>query len=137
MIKVYTASKLCHASLWKELRDDWTEIEFTARWPIHYMSGDNPRWPEDPNFGSIFWRHDVEDVTRADVVLCYGGADEILRGALVEAGIALGQGKRVICVGHSHSFGTWQYHDNVHWVATLLEARSLLALVELDLKFNP
>lgn len=132
MIKIYTASTLKHAPLWVALRDQWPEIEFTARWPVDHMVGDKPKWAEDEPFARIFWQHDLADVTAADLVLCYGDADEKLQGALVEAGMALGQGKQVICVGHSPSFGTWQFHPNVFCVDDLIAARNLLALMAIS-----
>lgn len=130
-ISIYTASKLHHAPLWTRLADEWPEVHFTARWPkLHVDPAGVPRWPDDsPAHGAIFWQHDMEDVCAAQAVLCYAEPGEILRGALVEAGMALGLGRFVITVGENESFGTWQYHRNVLRVKDLSSARNLLHLL--------
>lgn len=121
-ISVYTASKLHHAMLWKALRIEWPDISWTARWPIE-MAGiieDTPANAEN------FWAIDLEDVRAADVVLVYGEKGENLRGALVEAGMGLALGKKILCVGENENFGTWQYHKLCARVSGLDEAREQL-----------
>lgn len=131
-IAVYTASKLYYADQWRTLRTDWPEVHFTARWPWQHINDDGtPKWPSDAAHGAIFWEHDFQDIQRASVVLCYAEPEDILRGALVEAGMALGQGKLVITVGTNESFGTWQYHSRVLRVKDLSSARTLLRLLAL------
>ena len=131
MIKVYTASKLTEGPLWRQLRNDWPEIEIVARWPfLHVSDTGEPGWPSDcPAHGSIFWRHDHDDVVACDVVLVYGQGDNALKGALVEAGMGIALGKTVIVVGSHPSYSTWQFHPAVKRVATLSDARSLLRLM--------
>ena len=131
-IAVYTASKLTHAMLWRALRADWPEVHFTARWPWQHINDNGtPKWPSDSAHGAIFWEHDQQDVQRASVVLCYAEPGDILRGALVEAGMALGMGKLVIVVGSNESYSTWQYHSRVLRVKDLSSARTLLRLLDL------
>jgi hypothetical protein len=108
MIRLYTASKMTHAAMWRQLRLVYTNIHFTARWP--YLETEIPSTPEH---AKIFWQDDLLDVSVADAVLCYAEEGEHLRGALVEAGIALGLGKKVIVVGDHPDYGTWQYHPKV------------------------
>ena len=121
-IKVYTASKLAQAPLWKRLIVEWWEIDFTARWVVQHVG----TTPDHPCFARIFWEHDHADVASADVVLLYAEANEHLRGGLVEAGIAIALDKKVIVVGEHPDYGTWQYHPNVHRVPDLEHARILL-----------
>lgn len=121
-IKVYGASKLCHVEVWKQLSKSWTEIEFTARWPFKHVG----TVPDEPCFARVFWEHDLEDVVAADGVVVYAKPEDDLRGALVEAGMALALGKFVIVVGENKNYGTWQYHPLVHRVADLTDARTLL-----------
>lgn len=131
-LKVYTASKLKEGPRWRRLADEWPEIEVVARWPfLHVTSDGSPGWPDDcAAHGSIFWTHDYEDVARSDVVLVYAAlADDVLRGALVEAGMGIAMGKTVIVVGANQGYGTWQFHPQVKRVATLDAARSLLRLM--------
>jgi hypothetical protein len=62
-------------------------------------------------------------------VLVYAEDGEHLRGALIEAGMAIALGKRVIVVGDHPDFGTWQHHPNVAYATDLSHAKSqLLAL---------
>jgi nucleoside 2-deoxyribosyltransferase len=121
-MKVYTASKLNKKDLWIELARDWTEIQFTARWPVKHVG----TVPDDPCFAKVFWVHDEEDVAAADVVLVYAEPEDKLKGALVEAGMAIATGKHVIVVGEHPDYGTWQYHPRVHRVKSLDDARLLL-----------
>lgn len=130
-LKVYTASKLDCAPIWRALRDDHPEIDIVARWPfLHVGSKGDPEWPSDcAAHGSIFWQHDFEDVARCDVVLVYGAETPVLRGALVEAGMGIALGKIVIVVGDNPSYGTWQYHTQCRRVASMGAALSLMRLI--------
>ena len=75
---VYTASKLCHAVMWRKLRLDRPDIAFTARWP------DIEGQVEDtPANASTFWTHDIADVRRADAVLVFARPEDKLRGAQI------------------------------------------------------
>jgi hypothetical protein len=130
-IRVYTASKLSEGPRWRALDYAWPEIEIVARWPfLHVTLEGAPSWPEDcAAHGAEFWRHDHEDVARCDVVLLYGAPEHVLRGGLVEAGMAIALGKVVIVVGGNPGYGTWQFHTQVRRVGTLDAARSLLRLM--------
>lgn len=127
MIKVYTASKLNKAEMWKQLIHTWPEVEFTARWPVNHVG----EIPDDEAFASIFWVHDYEDVFKADVVLVYGIEGDKLRGALVEAGMGIAFGKTVIVIGEHPDYGTWKYHPQVYRVKDLESARILIGMLEL------
>lgn len=118
MISVYTASKLHHAMLWKALRIEWPDVNWTARWPIQFAG----IVEDTPENAGDFWAIDLADVIASDVVMVYGEPSEILRGALVEAGMGLALGKKILCVGQNESFGTWQYHKLCTRVARLEEA---------------
>ncbi len=130
-LKVYTASKLSDGPLWRRLAEDWPEIEFVARWPFHHVTySGKPDWPEDcAAHGRVFWQHDHEDVLRSDIVLVYTQSEQPLKGALIEAGMALGSGRSVVVVGEHPSYPTWWFHKNVSRVKSLEEARSLLRLM--------
>lgn len=129
-LRVYTASKLAEAPLWRSLREAWPEVEFTARWPVVHVGVT----PDAACFAKVFWDQDLEDVGKADVVLVYtpSRADK-LRGALVEVGMGLALGKEVIVVGEHPDYGTWQHHRNCHVVSGLDEARKLLQTMVLSL----
>ena len=131
-LKVYTASKLKEGPRWRRLAEEWPEIDIVARWPFLHVTADGaPGWPDDcAAHGSVFWQHDNEDVALSDVVLVFANRpDDVLRGALVEAGMAIALGKVVIVVGDNPGYGSWQYHQQVKRVPTLEAARSLLRLM--------
>jgi nucleoside 2-deoxyribosyltransferase len=120
--KVYTASKLKHASMWRDLRSIWSShVEFTARWPDL-----EDKLSDDECFAREFWRHDIQDIARADCVLVYAEPGEHLRGALVEAGAGIALGKHVVLVGEHPDYGTWQYHPMVTKVDSLGWARAAI-----------
>lgn len=121
-VKVYFASKTCHAPKWIGLRAAWQDrIHFVARWP--YMVGVVPA--TDPVAAQNFWQDDMLDVSTADVVIVYVEPGEHLRGALVEAGMALAYDNWVIVVGNSPDYGTWQYHPKVRQADTIDQALTL------------
>ena len=127
--KVYTASKLSHAEMWKALHDDsaWNHVTWTARWPFmaHLESGSE--YPPSYFDFQHFWNIDITDVTRSDFVLLWGEetSETPLRGALVEAGAAIASGKTVLAINLSLRH-TWSHHRLVARLDTLEEARQLL-----------
>lgn len=127
-LKVYTASKLSEAPRWRALVEEWPEIEFTARWPFKHV--DNI--PDNVvALAKVFWQHDLEDVTNADVVLLYAEPEHKLRGGLVEAGMAIALGHCVIVVGEHTDYGTWQHHPLVYKAEDMRAARLLLTCMAL------
>ncbi len=108
-IRVYGASKLSHSQMWIELRKRYPRIHFTARWP--FFTGILEDTEEQAKH---FWLDDEADIRQADCVIVYADSEaEKLRGALVEAGIAIGLGKKVFVVGEHPDYGTWQFHPLV------------------------
>ena len=126
MIRVYTASKLSTAQMWRELHAAWPHVYFHARWLKHNAIGT----PDLQAYAGRFWKEDEIDVRQADALLLYGLPGEHLRGALVEAGMAIAFQVPVIVVGEHPDYGTWQYHPGVHRVADLNAACAFLE--ELD-----
>ena len=138
--KLYIASKTNHAKSWLELRKKWPEVHFVMRWPWQVVADGHDGTVEAPDYASHFWQNDLADVREADYVLVYAEGQfsaienaevyEKLRGALVEAGMALALGKQVILVGNAPDYGTWQHHPNVIKVKTLDDARKCLAPIK-------
>lgn len=126
MIRVYTASKLTTAALWRDLEKQWPHVLFHARWLKHNLIGT----PDLPEFAPRFWKEDEIDVKTADAVLIYAKEGEHLRGALVEAGMAIAFGVPVIVVGNHPDYGTWQHHECVTQCSTLDEARDYLKYLD-------
>lgn len=129
MIKVYTASLTKHAQFWLDLRKTWPkEIIFTSSWPqICLEQGD----VMTPGRACEVWIMDLSEIQASDAVLVYAGpnGEDTLRGALVEAGMGIALGKAVIVVGNSHSYGSWQWHPDVHHAADMDEVLAILYMV--------
>jgi nucleoside 2-deoxyribosyltransferase len=125
MIRVYTASKLKHALKWRELCANTSHVQFHARWLKHNSLGT----PDTPEHAAEFWLQDEQDVRDADAVMVYAEGDDHLRGALVEAGIAIATGVPVIVVGTHADYGTWQHHPGVQRADDLRHALELLTQI--------
>lgn len=109
IVSIYVASKMRHAPLLQQLYLARPDAHFVNRWI--WLEGNVP---DSEVYARNFWLDDVHDVLSADVLICFAkDGDDKLRGALVEAGIALGAGKRVIVVGKHSDYGTWQHHPSV------------------------
>lgn len=126
MIKVYIASKLQYAERFRKYREEWKKdgIDLHARWHDQAIIEQNSEVsPEDFH---IFWLVDEEDVKISQALILYGEKDDKLRGALIEAGIAIGQGILVILVGDCPDFGTWQYHPVVTRAGSFEHAKTMI-----------
>lgn len=118
---VYVASTIFHIGMWKDLRRKWRPqgVQITSTWidkidPVHGDSNVTPL-----AFAG-HWIENYREITAAKAVLIYATGKDLLRGALIEAGIAMGQHKAVICVGDIDHPGwsSWQYHPLVHFAHT-------------------
>lgn len=88
---IYVASKaVAHGPMWRARR--------AAGWPIistwidESDEGATLDWPD-------LWGRCLAEAARADVLIAYREPGEILKGAFIEIGVALGLGKPVIAVG--------------------------------------
>ena len=128
MKRVYTASKLKHAKMWKDICDKRHDVIFHARWLKHVQLGT----PGTVDNARAFWQEDHQDVATSDALIVYAEEGDRLRGALVEAGIAIALGVPVFLVGDSPDFGTWQYHSMVivRGCSTIEDALEQIALIE-------
>jgi hypothetical protein len=126
--KVYGASKIHHAKLWRTLRNDpeWDFVDWTANWIDHpdLEEGQDPIWPSDETFRAA-WIANINDVKIADFLLLYAGGEAGLKGALIECGAAIGLGIPVIAV-RIDTMHSWANHPGVIRVPTLVEARTYL-----------
>jgi hypothetical protein len=121
LFPVYGASVVGHAGLWKDRRRAWRAqgIQITSTWIDAHDLGNEHRLT--PLFLAGQWIQNYQDLLHAKAVIVYAEKGDVLRGALVEAGIAMGMHKAVVLVcDHDHpSFGSWQYHPLVHYCKTL------------------
>lgn len=123
MIRVYTASKIPTAAIWRKLHNEWPEVYFHARWLKHNVIGTK----DTEENANKFWQEDEEDIKSADILMIYATSqEEHLRGALVEAGIAISHGIPVLVVGTHKDYGTWQYHPLCSRIPTMEAAHQFL-----------
>jgi len=121
--QVYTASTLRHARMWKSLRESWAECEFVASWLDSY---DQWNGPDIATICRDAWTKIEFDVLKSHYIIVYADRFDKLRGGLVEAGMGIILGKRVITIGEHESYGTWQYHPSVIRVPLLQNAREII-----------
>lgn len=104
-VAIYGASKTVHAPLWVTLRDQGFNI--VSSWI------DLPRDKTGQQIDhSKLWRDIEADVRRADFLVLYCLPGELLKGALVELGMALALGKTAFVYGHRDNdcIGTFRAH---------------------------
>ncbi len=110
MKKLYVASKTKHGRRWQELRD--------AGWPIISTWIDEAS-PGQSKSLSDLWDRCIRESREADAVLAYRASeDEVLKGAYIEIGSALGAGKPVMAAGAFQGF-TFCHHKLVTHYAEL------------------
>jgi nucleoside 2-deoxyribosyltransferase len=114
MKNVYIASKMDRAGEWRKLYSYSDLINIVSRWPFLEPSVD-----PTPNNAKKFWRTDYLDIQSCDFLICFAAGEDKLRGALVEAGMAIGMGKTVIVIGNHDDYGTWKYHEQVISFSTM------------------
>lgn len=123
---VYVASTMNHRMLLRGVRRSWRphNLVIISSW---IDEGDNHDDCTPLQFAGK-WITNYREVSEAKALVVYVEKRDVLRGALVEAGIALGQHKPVILVGDPHhpSFGSWQYHPLTHAVPDLEAARAVI-----------
>lgn len=78
--------------------------EITSRWhgkPFH------PTEDHPVRERQLLATEDLEDVTEADALVLVAGPQKYSGGKFVEAGIAIGQGKKVVVVGRRENMLLW------------------------------
>lgn len=121
--RIYTASKVHRAPMWRDLRDRYKHMfDFTSSWidmdPLDDLSIEKCR---------TGWHGNITDVKNSKYLLCYAEKDDPLSGTLVEIGAMLSNGGLVVLVG-DHDWKTWQHHYNVVVTSHNLEAALLYIL---------
>lgn len=108
---IYVASKVQHAEKWLALRAKGANIVST--WIDEAGDGQSADYEE-------LAARCLSEISSSDVVLLYCEGDEILKGALIEAGAALALGKPIHCVGSCPSLSRvfnkhslWHFHQNI------------------------
>lgn len=122
MKRIYFASKLEEASRWRALCETCKDIIAHARWLKHNKIGT----PNGPEYAAKFWLEDEADIGTADAIIVFATDGQHLRGALVEAGMAIAMKKPVYVIGDHPDYGTWRYHPGVVRVKSIDEALRLI-----------
>lgn len=94
MTTFYVASKTKHAGIWL-----WFEkkgVPIVSTWIFEAGEG------ETEDFVELAHRC-IEEVKAADVLVLYCQPGDILKGALIEVGVAMSEGKEIRCVGECDS----------------------------------
>ncbi len=90
MSGIYTASRVRHAQIWRNVRA--SGIPITATWIDEAGEGETASLPE-------LWQRCIDEARESAAVILFREDEEPLKGALVETGAALGAGKPVFAVG--------------------------------------
>jgi hypothetical protein len=110
---IYIASRTRHADKWREARE--TGVPIISTWIDEAGPGETSDYPD-------LWTRCTNEAktAKAVVVFCEGG--ETLKGALIEAGAALGQGVPIFTVGLDAKEHSWVTHPLVTQCRSLTEA---------------
>ncbi len=117
-MKIYIASKTKHAPTWRLLREG---LRGSNNWI-------NSSWIDEAGEGQSadykdLARRCLSEIASANFVILYCESDELLKGALIEAGVALAYGKEVRCVGDCGSLSrVFRKHPLWSEFATIEEA---------------
>jgi hypothetical protein len=98
---IYVASRTRHAPLWLQFKQQGWPIIST--WLDEAGAGQTSDWAD-------LWRRCIDEAKRAAVTILYAEPEDILKGALIEAGAALATGNVLIVVGRSPSIGSFVEH---------------------------
>jgi hypothetical protein len=115
---IYFASKTKHAPRWQALRD--AGVTTTSTWIDEAGEGQTENYTE-------LSERCVSEIFRSRAVLLYCEPGEILKGALVEVGIALASDTPVFCVGQCDTLSrVFRRHILWHEYETIEAALSAL-----------
>lgn len=105
--KVYLASKLYHAPMWRDWKENLDAIQIVSTW--HDDVNIEKNTPQQCAAG---WRKNEDQILRAEYLLVYAHANDKLNGALVEIGMAFGAYTRIVLSG-AFPWGTWRHAKGV------------------------
>ena len=117
MYRIYGASKLWHWEKWLEWEHKFVhDVILISRW-INVMrfhqTEDAVIKYTTREYAKKSWQMNIQDVSTADFLVVYS-EDDVLRGALVEVGLALAYKTPIILVGNSPSFSEWTHLNDVY-----------------------
>jgi hypothetical protein len=123
--RVYFASAFDRHGVGRMLSEDpqWAFVHWTSTWITKtYLEA-----VSTPEEFADHWTLDFKEIRDSDILMLYGReAMPRLKGALVECGVAIASGLKVLAIGLDVSVHTWAHHPAVHRVNTLAQARNHL-----------
>jgi hypothetical protein len=123
--RVYIASKAKHAPKWQALiAAGYNGIQ--CEW-FNY-AGTTETDDSQIDYGQL-WDHCITDVQEADALVLYCEPGEVLKGAILELGVALARDKRVILVGSDEDLrrnGSWLHVRGIERAATVIDALNMI-----------
>lgn len=110
-VTVYVASKSEHGPAWQDLRAVWREGAGFDR-PVEVIS----TWIDESGAGMSsdlgdLWRRCIAEASSADLLIAWYQPGETWKGAYIEIGAALANGKPVYVCGNPP--GSWKAHPLV------------------------
>lgn len=87
---IYVASKTVHAQMWKRYRNLGAPIIST--WLDEAGVGETADFPD-------LWQRCISEAASCEALIAYREPGEVLKGAFIEIGAALANGRKVYCVG--------------------------------------
>lgn len=91
---IYVASKTRHAPMWRKLRSEGG-YNIISTWIYEAGVGETSDWVD-------LWSRCIAEASSADFLIVYSEPGDILKGAWVEVGAALSNGKPVFGIGCEH-----------------------------------
>lgn len=105
--RLYFASKLRHAALWKSLRDGRLSFcNVQCSWINTPEIEELDRLASPARYAEI-WTKDLQEASLADFTLLYYEEGDDLKGARVECGATLASGGCVLIIGRLEDSWTW------------------------------
>ncbi len=105
-LRMYVASKSCHGTHWRVVRDRAAEwgVEITSTWIDESGEGESADL-------SDLWVRCITEAMESDLLVAYHVEGEQWKGAFIEIGAALAAGRWVYVIGRPP--GSWINHPRV------------------------
>ncbi len=113
-VRVYITSKRIHANFLLDIRKNFPNIYFTARWPVVRDISAEQTKP-----AALWIQDNVDDIIRSDIFACYAEEDDVLNGSIWESAVAWAHGKPIFLAGRNEGFKEWKFAPRTRSFETL------------------
>lgn len=115
--RIYTASKVHRAPMWRQLRKEYSPwLNLISTWINEDIT---PMMESDAETCERGWIKNITEAGDCNWLVCYAEKDDPLSGTLVEIGAALGSGATVYILGDCSRYSTWRHHPFVEHLTTI------------------